>query len=385
MKKILVLMLSLTVLFGCNPKVEEQQPEEVVKVAMPEFKFGDASEDATLDEDGYAIATLTSCVDGDTATFNIDGVNYDTRFLGVDTPETSHPTLGREPWGYAAKDYTCNALTNATQIVIERDPAADLFDHYGRLLGLIWVDGELLNYKLIEESLAFAKYLTDGSDYTPIFIRIEAEAKKTKSKVHGEKDPDYNYDDNVIVTDIASLSEIENGKTVKVKGIITAVLGQNMYIQDGEHAIYIYANKYTYRAAVVGNEVELTADLAEYASQRQLTNVEEKIIEVLSEGNELPEVKEITLDQLNEDFESRYVTLKDLEVVSVPESNEGGFSVEVKNGELEGIVRIDKYLDPMIETSFFEVGTTIDVIGVVGQYNETYQLMIRTEADVTRK
>jgi micrococcal nuclease len=392
MKKLLVLMLSLMILVGCTTKKEEpvkdnEKPAEEVILGMPEFKYTEASEDATLDVEGYAIATLESCTDGDTATFTIDGINYDTRFLAIDTPETSHPTLGREPWGIPAKEYTCNALTNATQIIIERDPVADIFDDYGRLLGWVWVDGELLNYKLVEDSLAFVKYLYADYEYTNAFIQAEGIARKAKLKIHGEKDPDYDYDNSVIETTLASVREIDNGKKVKVKGIVTAIIGQNMYIQDGEHAIYIYANKYTYRAAVVGNEIELTADLAEYKGQLQLANIVDRKIEVLSEGNELPPAFEITIDMLGEDYESRLIVLRDLQVITVPENADtsAGYSVIVSDGTNEGIVRIDKYLDPTIESSFFEEGTTIDVIGVLGQYNDEYQIMVTSETNVTRK
>ncbi len=385
MKKLLVLVLTAVVLFGCNSKPKPVEPTQPEELGMPEFKYENASESATLDDDGYAIATLGSCVDGDTATFIIDDKAYDTRFLAIDTPETSHPTLGREPWGYAAKNFTCNALTNAEQIIIERDPVADIFDNYGRLLGWIWVDGQLLNYQLVENSLAYVKYLYADYEYTNAFIQAEGDARKAKLKIHGEKDPEYDYDNAVIATTIENLKDIENGKLVKVKGIVTAVLGQNMYIQDGDSAIYIYANKYTYLAAKVGNEIELVADLAEYASQRQLTNVQDKKIDILSSDNELPQPLEITLDMMGEEYESRYITLKGLEVKSVPSNSAGGYSVVVTDGETEGIIRVDKYLKPMIEPTLFEEGTTIDVVGVLGQYNDQYQIMIRTEDDVVRK
>ena len=46
--------------------------------------------------------TLDSCVDGDTAKFNIDGQILKFRFIGIDTPESVHPKKKVEPFGKKA-------------------------------------------------------------------------------------------------------------------------------------------------------------------------------------------------------------------------------------------------------------------------------------------
>ena len=57
-----------------------------------------------------------SCVDGDTAKFIIDCEVQTVRFLAIDTPETVHPTKGKEPYGKEASDFTCNSLKKAKKI-----------------------------------------------------------------------------------------------------------------------------------------------------------------------------------------------------------------------------------------------------------------------------
>ena len=47
--------------------------------------------------------TLDKCVDGDTAWFILDGDRIKTRFLAIDTPES---TTKKEPYGKEASDYT---------------------------------------------------------------------------------------------------------------------------------------------------------------------------------------------------------------------------------------------------------------------------------------
>ena len=63
---------------------------------------------------------LSKCVDGDTARFIIDGKEYSTRFLAIDTPETKHPKKKVEPYGKEASNYTCNSLKKASKIVLPK-------------------------------------------------------------------------------------------------------------------------------------------------------------------------------------------------------------------------------------------------------------------------
>jgi micrococcal nuclease len=50
-------------------------------------------------------AVVTNVVDGDTIDVLIDGQEYRVRYIGVDTPETVHPTRGEEPYGREASEY----------------------------------------------------------------------------------------------------------------------------------------------------------------------------------------------------------------------------------------------------------------------------------------
>lgn len=109
-------------------------------------------------------ATFVKCVDGDTAIFNVEGVETKFRFLAVDTPETVHPTKGEEAYGKNASDYTCNKIKNASTIEIEYEDSK--IDKYGRSLGWIWTDGSLLQKELIEIGYAEVAYIYGNYKYT---------------------------------------------------------------------------------------------------------------------------------------------------------------------------------------------------------------------------
>ena len=50
------------------------------------------------------LATQSSVIDGDTIDVLMDGLTYRVRHIGIDTPETVHPTRGVEPCGKEASE-----------------------------------------------------------------------------------------------------------------------------------------------------------------------------------------------------------------------------------------------------------------------------------------
>lgn len=121
--------------------------------------------------------TLSSCIDGDTAKFNINGEVKTVRFLSINTPEIAHDDVEEEPYGTQASDFTCNALKNASVIKILYDPKSDSTDKYGRVLAWVFVDNELLQEKLVKNGLAEVKYVYDDYQYSSDLKEIEKKAR----------------------------------------------------------------------------------------------------------------------------------------------------------------------------------------------------------------
>lgn len=151
-------------------------------------------EGKTFTEDGIGEVTLQRCIDGDTTRFYEDGVALEqsVRYLGIDTPETwRNPS---EPWADAASDYVCDVLQNAETIVLERNFDGPLYETYGRYLAFVWADGRLLNLELIE--LAYAHAVgASNLKYGDEMMQAWFNAMETGRRIHGERDPDYPYDD----------------------------------------------------------------------------------------------------------------------------------------------------------------------------------------------
>ncbi|MBN1623036.1 MAG: thermonuclease family protein [Clostridia bacterium] len=381
---ILVLAVVLTACSGNSTEVSESPvssptSEPAKMPTLPDLDF----EGMELLEDGYEIVQFVGQSDGDTANFVLKQGIRATRFLAVDTPETNSTTGGLHPYALPAKEYTKEKLENAKTIILEMDEESDIEDNYGRLLAWIWVDGELLNYKLVEEGLAWVKYLYGDYKYNAQMIKVERESQ-IKDIGLWAPDTTNEVEDVTQKVTLAEARKLPVGSSVEVTGVVTSRIGSNAYIQDETGAIYIYANSYNYSALYPGTRVAFTARTMDYNGLLELSNVLDKKITAVEEGIAIEPIL-VELADVGEEIEAMYIRVNNLTVTSISSSeNALGYSVYVKSGDAMGIVRIDKYLNPYIAPDFFMVGEEISVIGNVGQYLSDYQIMISGEDDIIR-
>ncbi|ALX47772.1 thermonuclease family protein [Lentibacillus amyloliquefaciens] len=104
-------------------------------------------------------ATISRVVDGDTIEVKYNGSTEDVRLLLVDTPETVHPSKPVQPFGPEASEFAKDTLTPGESVKIEFDGPKR--DHYDRLLGYIWDDGQNFNKRLLKKGLARYAYVYD--------------------------------------------------------------------------------------------------------------------------------------------------------------------------------------------------------------------------------
>ncbi|OAH53231.1 MULTISPECIES: thermonuclease family protein [Bacillaceae] len=129
-------------------------------------------------------AKLVRPVDGDTAVFAFDADNdgkaeeFSARFLLVDTPETRHPKLGKQPLGDEAKERTAQLLKQG-EITLEFDVGQRL-DKYSRILVYVYVDGKSVQETLLEEGMARVAYVYPPN--TRYLDEFEAKQKIAKNK-----------------------------------------------------------------------------------------------------------------------------------------------------------------------------------------------------------
>ena len=123
-------------------------------------------------------------VDGDTLKVWISEKIQTVRLIGVDTPETKHPTKGVQRGGPEASAFTQAQLDRKT-VRLEADPAGDDVDRYDRLLRYVYLDGENFNTLLIREGYAVAIRSFSYSRKNE-FLRFETQARQARRGIWAE-------------------------------------------------------------------------------------------------------------------------------------------------------------------------------------------------------
>jgi len=127
-------------------------------------------------EDGVW-ARVTKVVDGDTIYCEGD---LKIRYIGMDTPETKHPSKGKEPYGPEATEAKTEAnrkLVEDQLVLLVKDVSET--DRYGRLLRYIFLpDGTFVNLRLVEDGYARVSTYPPDVRFTDIFLEAEREARE---------------------------------------------------------------------------------------------------------------------------------------------------------------------------------------------------------------
>ena len=131
-------------------------------------------------------AVVVRVIDGDTITVQIAGAIRTIRLIGVDTPETKHPTKAVQPLGPEASAFTQAALDRKT-VRLEADPAGDDSDRYDRLLRYVYLDGKNFNARLIREGYATAIRAFPYSRKRE-FLRLEAQARQERRGIWADSE-----------------------------------------------------------------------------------------------------------------------------------------------------------------------------------------------------
>lgn len=162
------------------------------------------------------------CVDGDTAKFIYKNEKITARFLAIDTPETVHPTKEVEEFGKEASDYTCRKLKNAKEIKLEYDEDSDEKDKYDRHLVWVFVDGQLLQKKLVSKGYASVAYLYGDYKYTEELEKVEQDAEEQKLGIWSIDQSDENSKEETIIQEDSTIQE-ENVSKKNYKEIIMLI------------------------------------------------------------------------------------------------------------------------------------------------------------------
>ncbi|AVX40773.1 micrococcal nuclease (plasmid) [Carboxydocella thermautotrophica] len=136
---------------------------------------------------------VLSVIDGDTIQVNLNGVEEKVRLIGVNTPETHHPSKPVEPYGPEAEKFTRSQLTGK-QVYLEKDVQER--DKYGRLLAYVWLEkpvnksekeirAKLFNAKLLIDGYAQVMTIPPNVKYSDLFVKLQREARENNRGLWG--------------------------------------------------------------------------------------------------------------------------------------------------------------------------------------------------------
>lgn len=149
----------------------------IIVLALLTLNYFGIGQDQTLHQ-------VLAVADGDTILVDMYGETETIRFIGVDTPETHHPSKPVQCFGPEASDYTTNKIVGE-YVRLEADPLSDNRDRYDRLLRFVYTkDGELLNQSLVSDGFGFA---VEAFDHTKMkaFLNSQELAKSQQRGLWG--------------------------------------------------------------------------------------------------------------------------------------------------------------------------------------------------------
>jgi micrococcal nuclease len=133
------------------------------------WRLGQARHAAT------AAWTVVRVVDGDTIDV-VRGSDSDTvRLLGINTPETHHPTKPVECFGPEAAAFTEEQLAGRS---VQLEDDIEGRDRYGRRLAYVVVDGERFNDELLRRGYARLLVIEPNHAHARTMLREELDAKR---------------------------------------------------------------------------------------------------------------------------------------------------------------------------------------------------------------
>lgn len=165
-----VIVAALYWLVGVDVRPRSEPVPAPAEISAP------AGEEYSLDG---RLMRVVRVIDGDTVELVSNGDRIMVRIVGIDTPETVHPSLPVQPGGLAASARARELLTRRV-VLFQYDPdeKRDRVDRYGRVLGYLELpDGRDFGLVMIEEGHAVA-YTRFRFSRQAVYVAAERRARQ---------------------------------------------------------------------------------------------------------------------------------------------------------------------------------------------------------------
>jgi len=125
---------------------------------------------------------VVQVLDGDTIVVRGGGAPETIRLLGVDTPETHHPTKPVQCYGPEASAYTASRLFGK---LVRLEDDVERHDVYGRRLAYVYLDGRNFEQELLHEGYARLLVIEPNHAHARAFLDDELAARARRVGLWG--------------------------------------------------------------------------------------------------------------------------------------------------------------------------------------------------------
>jgi len=180
----------------------------------------------------------------------------------------------------------------------------------------------------------------------------------------------------ILTTDIAGARNQPDTTTVQIIGIVSVLPGvlssQYFYIEDDYAGIQIYNYNKNFPTLSVGDQIQVTGELATYANERRIKISGPADIVILS-NHSPPAPQKLTIGELGENFEGRYI-----QVYGVITKTSGSTFYIHGSGEIQVSIREGTG----IKKPKMHVGDRVLIAGILSQYGDSYRILPIVQSDV---
>lgn len=431
MKRLLAVLLLVSSLVSILASCGEE-PEAGHVDYVSELKLDMNSETVKTE------ATIYMHIDGDTTHFNVPasivpGGILKARYISINTPESTGKI---EPWGNEAAAFTKEKLMSAESIILESDNSTWNVDSTGERR-VVWVwykpegaaDYRNLNLEILQNGYALASNSANNRYGTQCMAAI-AQARTEKLYVFGDElDPDFPYGDPTHMPLSTIRQNIEDYYYFNVyfEGTVIQDEGGTIYLEDYDEETGMYYGITAYYGTsglpgqglekiAVGNRVRLVGVIT-YFEGGDIWQVSDlyydpwepddpRCLEYISSGHTaaypLTSIetflgnKTITVDGEEKTYKyaelalNSSISMENLKVTDVYTTNNGGdndgaMTLTCTTGGKTITVRTTllKFSDGTLVTEDYFLGKTINVQGVIDEYNGEYQIKVFSVGNVT--
>lgn len=187
LRKFLLMSISLLLLSGFisfYESINDVEPEVLSSIDDSEIVNNGENVSVNWEENNREWYEVEKVVDGDTVRLKEIGT---VRLIGVDTPETVHPTKKVECFGIEASN-KMKEIVDGNKVRIELDKTQGEKDRYGRyLVYLFTFDNTFVNLDLIREGYAYEYTYSSNYKYQTEFKAAQTYAKENLLGLWGSK------------------------------------------------------------------------------------------------------------------------------------------------------------------------------------------------------